>query len=191
MLRKKEVREAMRAARRAISPKARAMMSEDICRRILLRGDVAAVTAAKGVFAVYLAVRDEVDLSYLVKRLWDMECPVAVPAWRGDSYSLVRLVRGGGLAPGPKGILEPLPSAAAVDPAEPAVWIVPGLAFTPDGRRIGYGGGWYDRLLARARPGAVVLGVAYPCQVAEDLPVEPHDAVLTGVVVACSGEGMS
>ena len=61
---------------------------------------------------------------------------------------------------------------------------MPGLAFTRTGARLGYGGGWYDRLLAAADPSAVLLGVAYPFQMVEDLPSEPHDIRLTDVVVA-------
>ncbi len=66
----------------------------------------------------------------------------------------------------------------------PKVWIVPGLAFTRTGGRLGYGGGWYDRLLAGTDPSAILLGVAYPFQVVEELPSESHDIRLTDVVVA-------
>ena len=66
----------------------------------------------------------------------------------------------------------------------PKVWLVPGLAFTRTGARLGYGGGWYDRLLAGADSSAVLLGVAYPFQMVEELPSEPHDIRLTAVVVA-------
>ena len=66
----------------------------------------------------------------------------------------------------------------------PKVWVVPGLAFTRKGARLGYGGGWYDRFLAAADPSAVLLGVAYPFQMVEELPSEPHDIRLTDVVVA-------
>ncbi len=62
------------------------------------------------------------------------------------------------------------------------LWICPGLAFTRDGKRIGFGGGWYDRFLAQARPDALKLGVAYPWQVVADLPEEPTDIRLDGVV---------
>ena len=71
-------------------------------------------------------------------------------------------------------ILEPA-EAEIVSPLEVAAWIVPGLAFTRDGRRLGYGGGWYDRLLASARKGSLKIGVAHEFQVVEDLPHEPHD----------------
>ena len=62
------------------------------------------------------------------------------------------------------------------------VWVVPGLAFTAKGARLGDGGGWYDRFLSAASPSAVSLGVAYPFQIVDDLPVEAHDKSLTDVV---------
>ena len=86
------------------------------------------------------------------------------------------------LREGPHRILEPMDDDR-VAPAEVAVWIVPGLAFAADGRRLGYGGGWYDRFLSAAAPNAIALGVAYPFQLFADLPTEPHDCVLSEVVM--------
>ena len=79
------------------------------------------------------------------------------------------------------GIREPA-DADIVLPAEVSVWIVPGLAFTRDGKRLGYGGGWYDRLLASAPKDAAKIGVAYSVQVVDGLPSEPHDVPLSDVV---------
>ena len=59
-------------------------------------------------------------------------------------------------------------------------WIVPGLGFTQDCLRIGYGRGHYDRVLAGA-PGRISIGFAFRIQVVETLPQEPHDQVLTAV----------
>ena len=64
------------------------------------------------------------------------------------------------------------------------VWIVPGLAFTRDGRRLGYGGGWYDRFLAAAAPDALAFAAAYPFQMLDELPVEAHDRRVKAVVLA-------
>jgi 5-formyltetrahydrofolate cyclo-ligase len=69
-----------------------------------------------------------------------------------------------------------------VDPSWPEVVIVPGLAFTPDGRRCGQGGGWYDRFLAELRDDCTTIGVCFAPQVVADLPTEPHDVVLDAVV---------
>jgi 5-formyltetrahydrofolate cyclo-ligase len=68
-----------------------------------------------------------------------------------------------------------------VDPASLDVVVVPGLAFTADGRRLGQGGGHYDRFLRRLRPGCVTVGAAFAEQLVDDLPTEPHDVRLTHV----------
>jgi 5-formyltetrahydrofolate cyclo-ligase len=68
-----------------------------------------------------------------------------------------------------------------VDPAELDIVVVPGLAFTADGRRLGQGGGHYDRFLPRLREGCVTVGAAFAEQVVADLPTEPHDVHLTHV----------
>ncbi len=62
-----------------------------------------------------------------------------------------------------------------VDPAALDVVVVPGLAFTLDGRRLGQGGGHYDRFLPRLRADCITIGACFAEQVIGDLPVEPHD----------------
>ncbi len=78
---------------------------------------------------------------------------------------------------------EPAAGPQIIAPAEIALILVPGLAFTRDGRRLGRGGGYYDRLLALHRPHAIALGVCFDLQIVPDIPCEPHDqrvdAVLT------------
>ena len=59
--------------------------------------------------------------------------------------------------------------------------LVPGIAFDRQGRRLGHGGGYYDRLLAETR-GAVVLGVGFECQLESGIPEETHDQRVQGVV---------
>lgn len=78
---------------------------------------------------------------------------------------------------------DPSPTAVApIAPDEVDVVIVPGVAFTVDGRRLGQGGGWYDRFLAGLREDAVAIGVCFAAQVVDDVPVEPHDVMLDVVV---------
>ncbi len=69
-----------------------------------------------------------------------------------------------------------------IDPATLDVVAVPGLAFTADGRRLGQGGGHYDRFLPRLRAGCVTVGTAFAEQLVDDLPTEPHDVRLDLVV---------
>lgn len=70
------------------------------------------------------------------------------------------------------------------DPATVDVVVVPGLAFTRRGDRLGQGGGWYDRFLAGLRPDAVTIGVGFREQLVDHLPVEPHDVRLHQIVTA-------
>ena len=202
MLEKNRIRERMRAERRKVAPSVRRSASQMVCARILDREDVKGALAAKQPFAVYLASPQEIDLAPLVERLWLADCPVLVPAWRNGSYALERYSQKTTLISGPMGILEPAPEGSVPNDSGsvpiphppfpiphsqgsvPKVWIVPGLAFTRTGARLGYGGGWYDRLLAGTDPSDILLGVAYPFQMVEELPSEPHDIRLTDVVVA-------
>jgi 5-formyltetrahydrofolate cyclo-ligase len=69
-----------------------------------------------------------------------------------------------------------------LDPTLLDVVVVPGLAFTRDGRRLGQGGGHYDRFLPRLRPDCRTVGAAFAEQLLDDLPTEPHDVRLHLVV---------
>jgi 5-formyltetrahydrofolate cyclo-ligase len=62
--------------------------------------------------------------------------------------------------------------------------LVPGLAFTTCGRRLGRGGGYYDRTLAALSPHAVALGVCFSLQIVTTLPAEPHDQSVHDVLHA-------
>ena len=68
------------------------------------------------------------------------------------------------------------------DPTGVDVVIVPGVAFAPDGARLGQGGGWYDRFLATVHPDCTSIGVGFDAQVVDVLPTEPHDIRLDSIV---------
>ena len=72
---------------------------------------------------------------------------------------------------------EDQPDAASLD-----VVIVPGLAFTADGHRLGQGGGWYDRFLSGLGDRCETIGVCFAEQILSEVPVEAHDVVLDHVV---------
>ena len=84
-----------------------------------------------------------------------------------------------------KRVTVPASDREAEVPTDPAVFdlvLVPGVAFTERGDRLGRGGGWYDRLIPQLRPGCATVGVAFDIQVLPELPVEPHDARVSVVV---------
>ena len=180
---KSDIRNLMRTRRREVDPEEREEASAAVCDAVWARADVQAAVAAKHPFAVYLANDDEIDLAPLVERLWAADVTVAVPYWHAESgtYRLAIYTNASTLIEGFPGIMEPA-ETYDIAPSDIGVWIVPGLAFTRDGRRIGYGGGWYDRYLAAAAPDAVALAVAYPFQILDDVPTEPNDRRVTDVV---------
>ena len=82
------------------------------------------------------------------------------------------------------GILEPRPEMPSADPAEIGLVLCPGLGFGRDLSRIGRGKGYYDRFLARLRPGTPVAGVAFPCRIVDAVPVGPLDIPMTRLIGA-------
>jgi 5-formyltetrahydrofolate cyclo-ligase len=69
-----------------------------------------------------------------------------------------------------------------VDPATLDVVVVPGLAFTTDGHRLGQGGGHFDRFLPRLRPDCLTIGVCFHEQLVADVPMAAHDVTVRLVV---------
>jgi 5-formyltetrahydrofolate cyclo-ligase len=94
----------------------------------------------------------------------------------------------GRLAPGRFGLLEPVGprlGPTAVGTAE--VVVVPAVAVARDGTRLGRGGGYYDRALRHARPGAVLVAAVFDDELVDALPTEPHDHRVTAVVTPSGG----
>jgi 5-formyltetrahydrofolate cyclo-ligase len=80
-------------------------------------------------------------------------------------------------------IREPLHARARIiSPAEIDLILVPGLAFTRAGQRLGRGGGFYDRFLARLSASTTKLGICFEQQIVETLPAEPHDQNVDAVI---------
>jgi 5-formyltetrahydrofolate cyclo-ligase len=73
------------------------------------------------------------------------------------------------------------PAARLVPPAEIEAILVPGLAFTKQGHRLGRGGGFYDRYLALLAPPTLKIGVCFALQLVETLPTEPHDKFMNAI----------
>ena len=179
MMCKSELRAAMRAQRRSLSPSERIRAGVSVSSQVIER------CAAANVVAVYLASPDEIDIDFAITELLACGKVVVAPRWTGSEYVLARLtgLSSGDIRLGPMSIREPA-EENPVSPENVDVWIVPGLAFTRKGDRLGYGGGWYDRLLPAASPEALKLGVAHRFQIVSEIDAEAHDCCLDGVVIA-------
>lgn len=126
---------------------------------------------------------DEIDVRPLMTAMHQMGCPLALPctARKGHSLTFRQWSPGDTLKAGPYGTKEPKAERPVVFPN---VVLVPLLAFTMRGDRLGYGGGFYDRTLSKLRNKMSVFacGVAYGAQQANSLPQEPHDEPLSAVL---------
>ncbi len=180
MQEKEAIRKEMRAKRRAVTPDQREAASRLLTERLLQNPHIKSAACV----AVYMASVQELDLAALIAELLRRGIQIAAPRWNGTDYDLAVLesLETSALREGPMHILEPQATARQIAPSQVDVWLIPGLAFTHAGSRLGYGGGWYDRLLANAAPAAHRIGVGYDFQVLEALPTEMHDCSLTEIV---------
>ena len=142
----------------------------------------AAVRAAPGkVVSAYWPIRTEIDPRPMIHALAASHM-IGLPVVKGAGLPLAfrRWVPGAKMEVGAFGAEIP------TDPGEvvPDILIVPLAAFSEDGYRLGYGGGFYDRTLEilRARGPVTAIGFAYEVQLAETLPLEPTDQPLDIIV---------
>ncbi|MCX6027278.1 MAG: 5-formyltetrahydrofolate cyclo-ligase [Chloroflexi bacterium] len=167
---KKELRGFAQARREAMGEAERLGASQAIARAL---ESFSAFGAAKVVLA-FMAMRGEVDLRPLIERHpekeWGIPRIVRAPAPHLEfhTYDAQRLVAHA------YGMLEPAESQARIEPGEADLVLVPGLAFSPAGHRLGYGGGYYDRYLPTAER-AVRVGIAYRLQVVDGIPHHAAD----------------
>jgi 5-formyltetrahydrofolate cyclo-ligase len=173
---KAALRRRLRDTRRAIAD--RDARSAEICSSV---ATLPAFTAASVVMS-FASFASEVDTSSLHTRVWDDGKALLLPRVEGHDLVAVPVEAGEPLVPSPFGMGEP--SGVAVDVArlDRAVVVVPGLAFTPDGHRLGYGQGHYDRFLSRLPATAVTVGICFREQLVDDLPLDAHDLPV-GMVV--------
>jgi 5-formyltetrahydrofolate cyclo-ligase len=125
----------------------------------------------------FMPLGSEIDPQPLMRKLAGEGARLALPVVAGQGKPLImrEWTFGAPLLSGVWGIRQPEAEAAEV---EPDILLVPLLAFDRAGRRLGYGGGYYDRTLAqlRARKSVVAIGLAYAAQEFPAVPSTPRDA---------------
>lgn len=133
------------------------------------------------VVAGYWPIRDEMDVMSLIARLMDSGQPVCLPVVLGDELPLEMRMwqEGAPLYEAGYGTLAPPDDAPR---AEPDVILMPLLGFDRRGTRLGYGGGYYDRTLAKLKKRPRLIGFAFALQEIDLIPREPHDVPLDVIV---------
>lgn len=174
------LRKQMLAARRALAPDTRAQWDRALCEQVLawqLKSKVDAL-------GVYWPLRDEPDLNAayagLARRGVRLLLPVVVRRDAALEFAHWRI--GEAMVKDTMGVA--VPAELRMEAYPPAL-LVPCLGYNRHGYRLGYGGGFYDRTLARA-PRPATVGIAYSCLQA-DFPDDSHDIALDTVLTELAG----
>lgn len=130
----------------------------------------------------YLPYNQEVRTWDIIRRAWKDGKKVSVPKVYGDIMRFIRLESFDEVAPGSWSIPEPIRDVPVADD-EDALVLMPGLAFDPEGHRMGYGGGFYDKYLSE-HVHHTLVALCYPFQMLEKLETEEHDIPVHRVIVA-------
>jgi 5-formyltetrahydrofolate cyclo-ligase len=135
----------------------------------------------------YVSFRTEVATHDFLVRMRAEEKRVVVPYCEANRLELFLFHDFSDLSPRTLGILEPKAELRARDDRRAAVdeidlFVIPGLAFDRECGRLGYGKGYFDSLLSRARPDALLAAVAFECQLFDAVPMLPHDVRVDIVV---------
>lgn len=193
---KRIIRRETIARRNAIESDERARRSTCACEELVRVFAEGLPRSAR--IAVYFALGSEVDLSHFYSLAqaqgWVYAFPVMVEkgdAGNGATMTFWEVPETGqprAFFEHPAKAISPdnpsLRDCTPVEPQDMDAVIVPMVAFDASNRRLGYGGGNYDRFLPRLREDAIVCGVAFSEQQVERVPTEPHDLPLSRIVVA-------
>ncbi len=173
-LTKTELRKSLLNTRKSRSPEAWREKSDRICNHLQ---NSPPFTEAKTILA-YFSFRQEPDLSplFTTPKKWGFpRCVGKELSWHvwqpGDALHTVAY-----------GILEPLPDAPKIDQSEVDLILVPAVGCDLRGYRLGYGGGYYDRMLSKTEwESKVAIGIIFEFSLLAQLPVDSWDQPLHGI----------
>jgi 5-formyltetrahydrofolate cyclo-ligase len=179
--RKRYIRRSIHAVRRGLPEAERLARSRRVWER------VAALSCYQHARVVlgYMAFDHEVLTDGLMQQAMASGKQLVLPMVLGDRqglalYAIADLERD--VAPGYRGILEPQPPRTrAVTPDTLELALIPGVAFDLRGGRLGFGVGFYDRLLSELPRDIPTVGLAFDFQVIPRLPLQPHDMLLDAI----------
>ena len=166
---KKQLRARIREQKRAMTP---AQIEQTSARLGELFAASDAYKNAKTIYG-YLPYNQEVRTVPMLERALKEGKRVAVPKCYGDEMKFIFMDDLSRVEKGYANIPEPIADGPVADD-ETALVLMPGLAFDPQGHRIGYGGGFYDKFLA-AEPNHPTLALCYEFQMLPHLETEEHD----------------
>ncbi len=179
---KATIRKSMRERRQTLSDESRKEAGKRACKALM--GHEIHLPLHAWRVCVYLSAHNEVPTRYVARALWEAGREVCVPVWNRSekSYGLSLLTPRSKLAEGHFGIREPV-ERLPVFVWDVDAFVIPGLAFDARGSRLGFGGGYYDAILAKANRRALKIALCYDWQILEEpLPQQAHDMPVDWVV---------
>lgn len=142
---------------------------------------------AARVVMFYVSARSEVRTRSAIKTAIASGKTVVTPQCVGDELVPWQIDSLDDLVIGAFGIPEVVPhlqseSGRKIEPATIDMLIVPGVAFDRRGHRLGSGRGYYDRFIPRLRGNATLVGLAFDCQIVDEVPTAAHDVPMHIVI---------
>jgi 5-formyltetrahydrofolate cyclo-ligase len=182
---KAALRARLLAARARLSADQRAAAGRAIRDALLDRPEI----QMAGTIAAYYSIGAEPDTRGLVYALWKRGSYVLLPVLRVDGDLDWASYEGpDSLVPGPRGLRQPGEPPRGVDAVARAdAVLVPALAVDAAGRRLGRGGGSYDRALARVGPLVPLIALVYDDEIVDRVPAEHHDVKVRAAVSPVNG----
>lgn len=166
---KKELRRQIREMKRAMTEEQIVAASERLGELFL---DCPQYKEANTIYG-YLPYNQEVRTVPMLEQAMKDGKRVAVPKCYGEEMRFIYMDDLSKVEKGYANIPEPIADEPVADD-KTALVLMPGMAFTKDGKRMGYGGGFYDKFLA-AEPNHPTVALCYSFQMVEDLPTEDYD----------------
>lgn len=130
---------------------------------------------------IYIPMPHEVNLLPLLQEYpqHSFAAPRCLPGLQLCFHHITNIAKD--TEPGAHGILAPRPELPAIAPQELDILIIPGVAFTAEGERLGYGGGYYDRFIPLCTK-AQKIALAFKEQILPSLPTEAHDLRIPHII---------
>ena len=170
------IRRQIIARRRSISPSEKHKSSQIIQKTLLARDEVLKAST----ICLYISLPEEVDTTDVLRNLFEQRKFVVAPQISAKRLILHQIQSADDLIKGRFDIYEPKISCPTVNVSEIDLFIVPGIAFDRKGYRLGWGKGYYDRLLAGVS--ATKIGLAYSFQIVSRLPHKRYDIPMDIVI---------
>lgn len=174
---KDQIREHMRSERRILPAEILTASGIEISNRILDCNSIRQSTTVM----LFLPSFNEPQIDEVFARLWNIGIKTAVPVSDTENFTITPYLIDdlNCVIKGAYGIREPIKThAIAINDIDTAV--IPGVAFSKSGDRLGFGKGYYDRFLADFK--GVKLGICYDFQVLDTLPTAPHDVKMDTII---------